>query len=527
MKVARVLRIIYVVTVVAAFSAAPSMFSRAWADDNTRDFVREIKLFDTVANWVRVGYVTEVDPQELIHDAIRGMLSGLDVYTVFLEADDYRLLVEESEGSFGGLGIEITVTPEDQTLTVVNVNEGTPAERAGLRARDKIVEIEGESTWGITTREAVLKMRGKAGTDVEIGIARKGYADILDFKITREIIHVDSVPYYFMAADDVGYIRISDFFRDEERSTSADIEKALAELKKDGMKKLIVDLRGNSGGPLDEAVAVTSVFLKKGSLVVYTGGRTGRLEQRKYFVEDEPAYEKGPLVVLVDGSSASASEVFTGALKDHKRAVVMGEKTYGKASVQMLIPLKAAADAGPGPGLNITVAYYYTPEGHLIDGEGIEPDVELEASEMPLVVGKLFVLGYFRMFAEQYYDKHGAAARADFEADPAAFDAARADFEADPAAFDEFVAWVEERGFDFYPERYAETLPDKGRAFYIAAIEKEREAVMAELTHEVIREVAGDAEAFKYWREVAGDAEAFKYWRQHDPWVARAVEELS
>lgn len=500
MKVARVLRIIYAVAVVAAFLAAPSMFSRAWADDNSRDFVREIRLFDTVANYVRTSYVTEVDPQELIHDAIRGMLSGLDVYTVFLEADDFRLLINETEGSFGGLGIEIAVTPEDQTLTVMNVLEGTPAERAGLRARDKIIEIDGESTKGITTRGALLKMRGEAGTDVEVGIARKGYADKLDFKITREVIHVDSVPYYFMAADDVGYIRIANFARDEERSTSEDAEKALVELKKAGMKKLIVDLRGNPGGPLAEAVAVAGLFLKKGSLVVYTGGRAGRLEQRKYFVEDEPKYSKEPFVVLVDGSSASASEVFTGALKDHKRAVVMGEKTYGKASVQTLIPLKAAADAGPGPGLKITIAYYYSPDGHLIDGEGIEPVIDLEAEEVPLVVGKLFVLGYFRMYAEAYHDAHGATALADFEADA--------------AAFEEFVAWVEERGFDFYPEGYAETLPAKGRAFYIAAIEKEREAAMTILTREVIREVAGDAEAYTYWR-------------RHDPWVASAVEELS
>ncbi len=494
------MRIVYAVAVVAAFLAAPSMFSRAWADDNSRDFVREIRLFDTVANYVRMSYVTEVDPQELIHDAIRGMLSGLDVYTVFLEADDFRLIINETEGSFGGLGIEIAVTPEDQTLTVMNVLEGTPAERVGLRARDKIVEIDGESTKGITTREALLKMRGEAGTDVEVGIARKGYADILDFKITREVIHVDSVPYYFMAADDVGYIRVAAFSCDEERSTSKDAEKALAELKKAGMKKLIVDLRGNPGGPLDEAVALAGLFLKKGSLVVYTGGRAGRWEQRKYFVEDEPKYGKEPFVVLVDGSSASASEVFTGALKDHKRAVVMGEKTYGKASVQTLIPLTAAADAGPGPGLKITIAYYYSPDGHLIDGEGIEPVVDLEAEEVPLVVGKLFVLGYFRMYAEAYHDAHGGSALADFEGDA--------------TAFEKFVAWVEERGFDFYPEGYAETLPDNGREFYVAAIEKEREAAMTILTREVIREAAGDAEAYTYWR-------------RHDPWVASAVEELS
>ena len=500
MKIGRILRLAYAAAVLAAFVASPSLFSRAWAGDGAQDFVREIKLFDTVASYVRLSYVEEVDAKALIHDAIRGMLSGLDEHTAFLEADDFRLLINDTEGSFGGLGIEIAVTPEDQTLTVMNVLEGTPAERAGLEARDKIVEIDGESTKGITTREALLKMRGQPGTDIEVGIARKGYADKVDFKITREVIHVDSVPYYFMAADDVGYVRVANFARDEERSTSKDADKALTALKEAGAEKFIVDLRGNPGGPLDEAVAVANLFLKKGSLVVYTAGRSERWEQRKYFVQSEPKYKKEQFVVLIDGSSASASEVLTGALKDHKRAVVMGEKSYGKASVQTLIPLSAAADVAPGPGLKITIAYYYSPDGHLIDGKGIEPSVALEPEEVSLVVGKLFALGYFRMFAEEYHDRHGAAARADFEADA--------------AAFDEFVAWVGERGFDFYPEGYAETLPDKGREFYIAAIEKERDAVMTILTREVLREVAGDAEAYKYWR-------------RHDPWVASAVKELS
>jgi len=500
MKIGRALRLVYAAAVVAAFVASPSVFSRAWADDSAQDFVREIKLFDTVATYVRLSYVKEIDAQELIHDAIRGMLSGLDEHTAFLEADDFRLLINDTEGSFGGLGIEIAVTPEDQTLTVMNVLEGTPAERAGIKTRDKIVEIDGESTKGITTRDALLKMRGQPGADIEIGIARQGYADMLNFKVTREVIHVDSVPYYFMADDDVGYVRVASFARDEERSTSKDTDRALAALKEAGATKFIVDLRGNPGGPLDEAVAVASLFLKKGSLVVYTASRSERWEQRRYFVESEPKYKKEPFVVLIDGSSASASEVLTGALKDHKRAVIMGEKSYGKASVQTLIPLAAAADVSPGPGLKITIAYYYSPDGHLIDGVGIEPDVKLEPEEVPLVVGKLFMLGYFRMFAEDYHDAHG--------------DAARADFEADAAAFDEFVAWVAARGFDFYPEGYAETLPDKGREYYIAAIEKERDAVMTILTRELIREVESDAEAYKYWR-------------RHDPWLASAVKELS
>jgi carboxyl-terminal processing protease len=494
------LRLAYTAFVLAAFVASPAVFSRAWAGDSAQDFVREIRLFDTVANYVRLSYVEEVDAEKLIHDAIRGMLSGLDEHTAFLEADDFRLLMNDTEGAFGGLGIEISVTPEDQTLTVMNVLEGTPAERAGLRARDKIIEIDGEPTKGITTREAILKMRGEPGTDVAVGVVRQGYAEQLDFTMTRRIIHVNSVPYYFMADGDVGYIRVAAFARDEERSTSRDAEQALRELQAGGMKKLIVDLRGNPGGPLDEAVAVANLFLQKDSLVVYTGGRSGKWEDRRYAVPAEPAFKNERLVLLVDGSSASASEVLTGALKDNERALVMGEKTYGKASVQTLIPLAPSADADSGPGLKITIAYYYTPDGHLIDGKGIEPDVALEPEETPLVVGKLFADGYFRIYAEGYRDRHGEAARTAFEGDP--------------AAFETFVRWVDERGFDFYPEGYAETLPDKGREFYLAAIEAEREAIMRLLTREIIREAEGDAAAYEYWR-------------QHDPWIARAVEELS
>jgi len=500
MKIMKVLKVVYTAFVLAAFVASPALYSRAWAGDSAQDFVREIKLFDTVANYVRLSYVKEVDAEKLIHDAIRGMLSGLDEHTAFLEADDFRLLMNDTEGAFGGLGIEISVTPEDQTLTVMNVLEGTPAERTGLHARDKIIEIDGESTKGITTREAVLKMRGEPGTDVEVAVVRKGYAEELEFTVTREIIHLDSVPYSFMAADDVGYVRVASFSRDNERSTSKDAEKALRKLEADGMKKIIVDLRGNPGGPLDEAVAVASLFLDKDSLVVYTGGRSGKWEDRRYTVPEDPPFKKERLVLLVDGTSASASEVLTGALRDNGRAKVMGEKTYGKASVQTLIPLTAAADAGAGPGLKITIAYYYTPDGHLIDGEGIEPDVALEPEEYPLVVGKLYAEGFFRIYAESYHDRNGGAALETFETDP--------------VAFEEFVAWVDERGLDFYPEGYAETLPDGGRQFYLAAIEKERELVTRMLTREIIREMEGDAAAYKYWR-------------RHDPWIASAVEELS
>jgi len=500
MKIGRVLKTVYAVAVLAAFVLSPAVFSRAWAADDTRDFVREVKLFETVANYVRLNYVKEVDATDLLHAAIRGLISQLDVYTAFLEADDFRLLLNDTEGSFGGLGIEIAVTPEDQTLTVMNVLEGMPAERVGLQPRDKIVEIEGKSTEGITTRDALVKLRGDPGTAVSLAVVRKDYPEKLSFTITREVIHMDTVPYHFMAGKDVGYIRVTMFARDQSRSTTRDFEKALAELQAQGAKKLIIDLRGNPGGALDEAVAMSSLFLKKGSLVVYTKGRSHRWEDRRYFAEQDPKWKKIPLVVLVDDTSASASEIFTGAMKDQKRAIIMGKKTYGKASVQTLIPLSSAADQEPGPGLKITVAYYYTPAGNLIDGKGIEPDVPLEPEKVALISAKLYVDGLFRMYAEKYHDEHGETAPDDFAADP--------------RAFADFKEWVNGRDFAFYPKEYADTLPDGGREFYLAAMDKEQKTIMSILTREVIREVKGDAAAYKFWRE-------------YDPWVSAAVDKLS
>jgi len=493
MKTKSVCKAAYVIALTAAFVAAPAVFQRVWAADDDRDFVRQIQLFDTVANYVRLNYVKEVNAQDLIYGGIRGMLSGLDEHTIFMEPDDFRLLLNDTEGAFGGLGIEIAVTPEDQALTVMNVLEGTPAEKAGLRPRDKIIEINGETTRGITTRDALLKMRGEPGTDVKVGVARKDFPDKLSFTITRQIIHIDTVPYYFMVGSDVGYIRAAAFARDESRTTSGDVAKAIIELKSQGMKSLILDLRSNPGGALDEAVDLAGLFLKKGSLVVYTSGRSKRWENRHYVVTKDPVWAKEPLVVLVDGSSASASEVFTGALKDHKRALVIGEKTYGKASVQTLIPLTAAADAGEGPGLKLTIAYYYTPNGNLIDGKGIEPDVKLEPEKIEPIVAKLFEQGYYRIYAEEYLDGGGTAAA--FEAD---------------APYDGFRAWVAARGLDFYPEAYAATLPDKGKEFYLAAMDKDRDQVMIMLKRAVLTETEGDAAAYKYWR-------------QTDPWITRAA----
>jgi carboxyl-terminal processing protease len=497
----RALGTVHIALFAAALVFSPVLFSSADVDEKASDFYREIKLFETIVQRIRINYVTEVDPTTLIHGAIRGMMNELDDHTMFFDSEDFRLLLEDTEGAFGGLGITISVTPEDNTLTVMSVLEGTPAERVGLESRDKIIEIDGESTEDITAREALTKLRGDVGTDVTIKVFRNGIPEPIEFTIARGSISVESVPYYFMVSDDVGYVRLTNFSRNEETDSTTELKDAITELRAQGMSKLILDLRGNPGGLLDEAVGVSNMFLDKNSLVVYTKGRSMKWEEREYFADERPVFPKGKMVVLVDGGSASASEIVAGALKDHGRAVIMGEKTFGKGSVQSIVPLTVGTDEeGDFPGMKITIAHYYTPDGNLIDGIGIEPDVALEQPDMPLVVTKLYSEGMFRIFAENYYDTYGEAAVTSFDSDP--------------EVLDDFKAMTREREFQFYPEAYAETLPDGGYTFYAAAVDEEGDLVVRLLKREVIREMDGDGKAYEFWR-------------QGDEWINRAVEELS
>jgi C-terminal peptidase prc len=492
---------VHIALFAAALVFSPVLFSSADVDEKASDFYREIKLFETIVQRIRINYVTDVDPTTLIHGAIRGMLNELDDHTIFFESDDFRLLLEDTEGSFGGLGITISITPEDNTLTVMSVLEGTPAERAGLVNRDKIVEINGESTEDITTREALTKLRGEVGTDVTIKVVRETAPEPIEFTLTRGNISVESVPYYFMVTDDIGYVRLTNFSRNEETDSINELKNAVVDLRARGMSKLILDLRGNPGGLLEEAVGVSNLFLEKGSLVVYTHGRSMKWEQREYVAEDRPVLSKGKMVVLVDGGSASASEIVAGALKDHERAIIMGEKTFGKGSVQSIIPLSVGGnDIGNFPGMKITIAHYYTPDGNLIDGIGIEPDIPLEQPEMPLVVTKLYSEGMFRMFAQDYYDTYGETAALHFDSDT--------------AVLDDFKVMTREKEFRLYPEAYAETLPDDGFAFYAAALDNEEELVKRLLRRELIREIEGDGKAYEFWR-------------QGDEWINRAIDELS
>jgi len=330
------------------------------------DFYQEAELFSETLMLIRDNYVKEVEVKDLIENAIKGMVNKLDPFSAFLMPDESKLMSSEAKGEFGGLGIKIAI--RDEILTVVTPLPGTPAMKAGILPGDKIIKIEGESTKGITLREAVKKLRGKPGTKVKITIYRED-EEPFDVEITRDIIKLESVPPYKvkMVDEGIGYIKITEF----NEHTVEDFRTAYSELEEKGMKALVIDLRNNPGGLLKSAVGICRELLGPNKLIVYTKGRRSG-EERKFYTESILKHSIIPLVLLINKGSASGSEIVAGAIKDWKRGVLVGEKTFGKASVQSVIPLKG------GYSLKLTVAYYYTPKGNLIHEKGIEPDIEVE-----------------------------------------------------------------------------------------------------------------------------------------------------
>ncbi len=338
-------------------------FSYHQARSSTQeDVYRQLRLFSQVLDIVQRSYVKEVDVQELIYGAIQGMLSNLDPHSSFLKPDDYKELQIETKGSFTGIGIEITI--RDGVLTVVAPIEGTPAWKAGLKPGDKIIKINGKPTKNMSLMEAVKLLRGPKGTKVTISILRKGWTELKDITLVRDVIPIKSVRYQTIEPG-YGYVRISNF----QEKTPRELVQALSRLEKENnpMKGLILDLRNNPGGLLDAAVKVADEFIDQG-LIVYT---EGRIKQQNMRFEATPNRRKHPypIAVLVNEGSASASEIVAGALQDHHRAIIVGMPTFGKGSVQTIIPLP------DGSAIRITTAQYYTPSGRSIQAKGIEPDV--------------------------------------------------------------------------------------------------------------------------------------------------------
>ena len=324
-----------------------------------------LKIFSDVLGIVEKDYTDELDTKELIYDAIKGMVRNLDPHSSFLIPDEYKEMQIDTRGEFGGIGIEISI--RDDILTVIAPIEDTPAFMAGIIAGDKIVKIEGKSTKNMSLSDAVGLMRGKKGTQLTISIMRESFTKSREFTLTRAIIKVKSVKFETLE-EEFAYVRIAQF----QEKTTRDLKKALKKLrgKKGDFKGLVLDLRNNPGGLLQEAVSVSDVFLDSG-IIVYTKGRGDN--QRMVFnagaAKTEPDY---PMIVLVNGGSASASEIVAGALQDYKRAIILGTTTFGKGSVQTIIPLS------DGSAVRLTTSKYYTPLGRSIQAKGIEPDITVD-----------------------------------------------------------------------------------------------------------------------------------------------------
>ncbi|MEW6647543.1 MAG: S41 family peptidase [Pseudomonadota bacterium] len=329
----------------------------------------ELRNFSEVFGKIKADYVEEADDKALLESAIRGMLSGLDPHSAYLDQEEFKELQVGTSGEFGGLGIEVGM--EDGFVKVVSPIDDTPAQAAGVKAGDLIIRLDETPVKGMSLNDAVKMMRGKPGTEITLTIMREGEQKPLKLTITRDIIRVKSVKFQPLEPG-YGYLRITSF----QNQTGEQVLKAISDMKKEHgqLKGLVLDLRNNPGGVLGAAVSVSDAFLDKG-MIVYTEGRAKDAELR-YTATPGDALGGAPMVVLVNGGSASASEIVAGALQDHKRAIIMGARTFGKGSVQTIFPMSNNS------AIKLTTARYYTPGGRSIQADGIEPDIALKAVKL-------------------------------------------------------------------------------------------------------------------------------------------------
>ncbi|HLC08680.1 MAG TPA: S41 family peptidase [Methyloceanibacter sp.] len=358
-----------VLAVLAAGSAMVGLARSQSASAANSEIYRQLDLFGEVLERVRADYVEKPDDSKLIESAINGMLTALDPHSAYLNPKHFRDMQVQTRGEFGGLGIEVTM--ENGVVKVVAPIEDTPASKAGLLSGDLITALDKEQIQGLTLQEAVEKMRGPVNSPITLTIVRKGVDDPFDVKVTRDVIHIN--PVKFNAEDDVGYIRVTTF----NEQTTANLQKAIEDLKKQigpKLKGYIIDLRNNPGGLLDQAISVSDTFLDQGAIVLTKGRDLEETQRSNARAGDLTDGQK--IVVLINGGSASASEIVAGALQDHHRATIIGTRSFGKGSVQTIIPL------GSNGALRLTTARYYTPSGRSIQAKGIEPEVIVE-EELP------------------------------------------------------------------------------------------------------------------------------------------------
>ena len=337
------------------------------------DLYNQIELFSYALTTIQSEYAEEPKAKDLIYGSLKGMLSSLDPHSQFLDPEDYKELKTETEGKFGGLGIEIAI--RDGLLTVITPIEDTPAWKIGIKAGDKIVKIEDEITKDMSLSDAVKKLRGKPGTQIKVTVLREDEFRLHDFTIMREIIHVQDIKDARILEDHISYLRLVEF----RENSYKDFHSALMKLKNDGADSLILDLRNNPGGLLNVAIKITEEFLPSDAVIVSTKGRHASQNTEAKSHNTSKDFSDWPIVVLINEGSASGSEILAGALQDHKRAIILGSKSFGKGSVQSVIPLP------DGSGLRLTTSKYFTPSGKSIHGIGIIPDIEVkrQLKELP------------------------------------------------------------------------------------------------------------------------------------------------
>ena len=520
--------------VLAASTLAGGLFGgRALA--GTTGLSDHLRLYTAIVAAVEANYAGEVKADKLVSSSIREMLRTLDPHSNFLETKEYTVLQERQKGSYYGLGI--TVQSVDGNITVVSPFEGTPAHRLGIRAGDVISKIEGEDARGMSIDDAVKRLKGPKGTPVRITVVREDYDEPLEFTVIRDEILLHAVPYFFMASANTGYIRLQDFNEttacrpNEGKDCEHDLERAVRALLDKGATSLILDIRDNPGGLLDQAFAVSNRFLRKGQLVVFTRGRTRR-DESSYVTEGESRFADLPLVVLVSKHSASASEIVAGAIQDHDRGLIVGETTFGKGLVQTIMPLRNVR----GYALALTTARYYTPSGRSIQrdygstaledyaapkerrgcgeagtdakltdagrkvygGDGITPDYCVEPETPTKLVSYLItrqaIIGFSRGFAASGATGGAEIAGAGSRSGPAPakLRIVTRDFKVDEKTFGEFRAYLDARKLKYTSED----------------LEANREVIERLLTEEVLRQVFGEGEARR--RSMAWDPQVRK-----------------
>jgi carboxyl-terminal processing protease len=474
------------VAVAVGVGATVAVERRLQADD---DVYRQLKPLVESLTLIQNSYVDKekVGSQELVRGAIKGMMQQLDPFSQYLNPQDYNDMRQDTAGAFGGLGIEISI--RNKVLTVVSPIEDTPAYRAGIKAGDSIVKINGESTDGIELMDAVHKMRGEPGTKVTISVFRDGFSEPKDFTIVRAVIKIRSVKVNLLP-DKVGYIRLSSFMG----QSAEDFAAALAKLEKDGVERLIIDVRNNPGGLLNAAAEIAGHFVPKGKVVVSTDGRY-KSKNMSFYSEGNGRWKK-PTVVLINGGSASASEILAGALQDYGLAVIVGTKSFGKGSVQTILPLS------DGSALRLTTAKYLTPKGRSLHGQGIDPDVVAE--ETPYSKAFLALLDEFQFeaFIKDYLVTHPGFSLEE-SAPKAAVKVSESSWKTlKPESRESMLL----KDFRDWLLRQGKTLSDDDFA-------RERARILAKLREELVRKTKGEDAA----RQVALEA---------DPQIARALDVL-